>query len=183
MLFMTTPFQHDKLTPISKSCIFIGYTQNLKDYRCYDTSSGKAYVSIPLIQLLSLPYNHPSHWFSHMLLHHHHPFPISPLLNSPHPTLNITPSPDSSSSSTPPATTQLHNSSPSTHHSSPQQSHPISTPPTNVHPIQTHLKSGTFITKTIFTLLHTSLKPYPTSFFVATKFPQCCKAMSAKFQV
>ena len=49
----------DKLSPRSIKCVFVGYSQTQKEYRCYSPHNKKYFVSVDVIFFESVPYFSP----------------------------------------------------------------------------------------------------------------------------
>ncbi|KAM2315364.1 hypothetical protein ACFX1S_028273 [Malus domestica] len=177
------PYNKHKLMPKSIPCVFIGYDNNYKGYRCLDVASGKVYISRNVqFDELTFPYkdrrtisppHEPSHQplFLEPLMHAAAPASDPPPPHSP-PTAIAAPTPTS------PATP--FQSSASTTASSPQPvPSPESTPPRKfgsinaltydspMHPLPHGLTAA----------LEDPMSIEPTSYTQASKFPHWQQAM------
>lgn len=170
-----------KLQPRSLHCIFLGYPEDHRGYRCFDPTSGKVIISRHVtFDETSFPcFNkntNPSYNFlDDPLLYPFNPnFSTTPPTTTQHtPTTQIPPSPHPMTPTHPPLPNQsTPNSTPlQPTHSPPQPPSPPPPQPTSLHPMTTRSKLG--IVKHV-TLLNLHILPHPLSlhFQNITPMPQ-----------
>ncbi|PKU68057.1 Retrovirus-related Pol polyprotein from transposon TNT 1-94 [Dendrobium catenatum] len=178
------PSSRNKLQPRALPCIFLGYYDSYKGYKCLHLPSNKIFISrhvvfdeetFPYINLSnttpSSSYSQPPAPNPQLLI------PSSTLLP---PQLSDSPTPCSPMATTPQPSTK---SQPSIQYPS-SRSNTSPPPVPEKHPMITRFKSGSLKPRTILNLLHTShskTAPDPTSFNEAIKIPHWRSAMATEF--
>ncbi|PKU72052.1 Retrovirus-related Pol polyprotein from transposon TNT 1-94 [Dendrobium catenatum] len=185
--WIPTQLQH-KFQPRSIPCLFLGYSDHTKGYKCFCISNGRMYLSrhVKFFESIfpsqTVPYtlssNSPPKYSdipSSLLVPATHttPYPSTALsdhtFNSPH-----RPVPPTSTDST----SRTHKS----HSSSSNSTNTQPTHPPTKHPMITRLRSGLLQPKKIFDLQHSIIPSNPTSYSEAHKHSVWRKAMSMEFE-
>lgn len=190
----THPTSPHKLHPRSTPCIFLGYSETSKGFKCYDSHSKKIILSRHVIFYEThMPYKSSSASTSHHLTSENGPSSRSPLLlvpshithkiNSPFHTQFPQRQTVTSSSNLNPEP-QIPNSPTSSNPSSPtiHPTLPTSTP-TRQHPMVTRTQTGSLKPKATFDLLHfTTASDEPRSHITALADPHWSAAMNEEFR-
>ncbi|PKU68501.1 Retrovirus-related Pol polyprotein from transposon TNT 1-94 [Dendrobium catenatum] len=181
----TPPSQRHKLEPKASQCLFLGYHESYKGYKCLNVSTNKILFSRHVtfeedLFPFSLSPTHPSTSPS-VPASSTNPYLLLP--TSTLSTSHVTHQP-SNSPTTPTSPTEQTNltSQPTT------PPHTTSSPPPipSSHPMITRLKTGTLKPRTLLNLLHklqpiSQPLPDPTSYSEAVKIPQWREAMALEF--
>ncbi|PKU66636.1 Retrovirus-related Pol polyprotein from transposon TNT 1-94 [Dendrobium catenatum] len=190
------PYSSHKLSPISHPCVFIGYPQTQKGYKCLDLTTNKVYISNHVIFIENcFPYasSNSLHSFNPGSSHNIPPLLLVPSSSLPNTILSNSANPSVNQSSsihlTTPAATNDHQPNQI------ESSYPTAQPnimtttssaqpsqPPQPHPMLTRLKTGTFKPKKIFDLTHITQPSEPKTYNQAAKSEHWRKAMSQEFQ-
>ncbi|PKU75882.1 Retrovirus-related Pol polyprotein from transposon TNT 1-94 [Dendrobium catenatum] len=193
------PYTSSKLSPLSHPCVFIGYAQSQKGYRCLDPLTNKVYISphvvfneavLPFSNLSvhSTSSNNPNNITPPLLLIPTSALPTSSSKSTTTPSHNVQSVMPSRSDTSPVA---VQNSQPCTTISSSNDSsqllditrtHTSCIDQLPCHPMVTRLKSGHSKPKPIFDLSCTLQKVEPTTYNQALKNEHWRSAMSQEFQ-
>ncbi|KAI0493313.1 hypothetical protein KFK09_027590 [Dendrobium nobile] len=173
------PHSSNKLSPVSKPCVFIGYPDSQKGYKCLDPISNQVYTSCHVIFDESIfPFASP---YPPNSIHSNANLYTPPLLlvptSNPCTTQHSTPHISSHSNYTPPAPQNTNTNSTevitstcsSPHPSSSQPEHTSPIIPTSTHPMVTRLRHGISKPKKVFNLAHSVQHIEPTTYLQAAK--------------
>ncbi|KAK1415150.1 hypothetical protein QVD17_30922 [Tagetes erecta] len=180
-----------KLSPRSTTCVFLGYPENYRGYRCLNLATGRIILSrhvtfdeniFPFAT--STPPNHSFLESDPSPIHTHTQF-FSPHNNQPSPptpTNNLTSAPNAPPA--PPSPTPPHNSPPPPPPPPPQNNPVLPThhSPSSSHPMQTRSRTGITKPKIPFTLHTNTLSPVPKSHVQALSDPNWHAAMTDEYK-
>ncbi|PKU63096.1 Retrovirus-related Pol polyprotein from transposon TNT 1-94 [Dendrobium catenatum] len=175
------PYNKSKLSPLSISCIFIGYAPLQKGYRCLNPQTGHVYTSRhEVFNEAIFPYTSPVQAVSPTFARQH----IPPLLLVP--TFYTSTTTSVSSSAAPYIThsqpIQPHTSISTTDNNINHLQSNMSSNPTSIHMMQTRSKTGHSRPKHILSLAHVTSESDPHTYTEAVRSPHWRNAMSQEFQ-